>query len=230
MPQRRGLIIAGVLTLLLALVVLFPARVALNWFAPPGVNLSGIDGTLWSGSANHMSIEGTYVSDVRWRAIPLKLITGKMAVAVSGKFASGFIETDAALGFGGDVYLSNLLGSFPVQILERSIGMTGLRGVINIQFEYLHFSNGSPVEANGTAEVSGLFIPLISQSSIGGFQADFFTQGAGIAASVEDTDAVIELAGSLEIGDNGNYQFLGMLAAKNIGADQRADAFPGLTQ
>jgi len=214
MPQRRGLIIAGVLTLLLALVVLFPARVAFNWFAPPGVNLSGIDGTVWSGSASHMSVEGMYVSDIRWRAMPLKLITAKMAVAVSGKFASGFIETDLALGFGGDIYLTNLVGSFPVQSLERSIGMTGLRGVLNIQFKHLHFSDGSPVAANGTAEVSGLLIPLVSQTPMGDFRADFFTQGAGIGASVEDTDGVVELAGSLEIGDDGNYQFLGLLAAK----------------
>lgn len=214
MPTRRWLIVAGVLTLFLALVILFPARVAFNWFAPPGVNLSGIDGTVWSGTANHMSIEGTYVADIRWRAMPLKLITGKMAVAVSGKFASGFVETDLALGFGGDIYLTNLAGSFPVQSLERSIGMTGLQGVLNVQFDYLHFSDGVPIEANGTAAVSGLLIPLVSRTPMGGFRAEFFTQVAGIGASVEDTDGVIDLAGSLEISDDGNYQFLGLIAAK----------------
>lgn len=213
MPTRRALIIAGVLTLFSALVILFPARVAFNWFAPPGINLGGIDGTVWSGTAHHMSIEGTYVSDIRWRAMPLKLITGKMAVAVSGKFASGFIETDVALGFGGDVYLTNLAGSLPVQSLQQSIGMTGLQGVLNVQFEYLRFSDGLPVAAKGTAEVSGLLLPLVSSMPIGGFRAEFFTQGDGIGASVEDTDGLVDLAGSLNIADDGNYQFLGLLAA-----------------
>ena len=214
MPARRALIIAGVLTLLSALVILFPARVALNWFAPPGINLSGIDGTVWSGTVDHLSIEGTYLSDIRWRAMPLKLITGKLAVAVSGNFASGIIETDVALGFGGDVYLSDLAGSFPVQSLQQFIGMTGLQGVLNVQFDYLHFSDGVPVEVDGTAEVSGLLIPLVSRTPLGGFRAEFFTQGAGIGASVLDTDGVVDLAGSLEIDADGNYQFLGLLAAK----------------
>ncbi len=223
MPTRRALIIAGVLTLLSALVILFPARVALNWFAPPGINLSGVDGTVWSGTADHMSIEGTYVSDIRWRAMPLKLITGKLAVAVSGNFASGFIETDVALGFGGDVYLSDLAGSFPVQSLQQSIGMTGLQGVLNVQFDYLHFSDGVPVEADGTAEVSGLLIPLVSPVPIGGFRAEFFTQDAGIGASVEDTDGLVDLAGRLDIGDDGNYQFLGLIAAKPATPPQLQD-------
>ena len=161
-----------------------------------------------------MSIEGLYVSDIRWRAMPLKLITGKLAVAVSGDFASGFIETDVALGFGGDVYLSDLAGSFPAQSLQQMIGMTGLQGILNVQFEYLRFSDGLPVAADGTAEVSGLLLPLVSPVPIGGFRADFFTQDAGIGASIEDTDGLVDLAGSLDISDDGNYQFLGLLAAK----------------
>jgi len=68
--------------------------------------------------------------------------------------------------------------------------------------------------ANGTAVVSGLLIPLVSRTPMGGFRAEFFTQVAGIGASVEDTDGVIELAGTLDIANDGNYHFLGLLAAK----------------
>ncbi|MCH7980395.1 MAG: hypothetical protein IID59_02735 [Proteobacteria bacterium] len=50
MPTRRALIIAGVLSLFLALVILFPARVAFNWFAPPGISLGGIVAATAAGS------------------------------------------------------------------------------------------------------------------------------------------------------------------------------------
>lgn len=56
-------------------------------------------------------------------------------------------------------------------------------------------------------------LPLVSPVPIGGFRAEFFTQGGGIGASVEDTDGLVDLAGSLNIGDDGNYRFLGLLAA-----------------
>ena len=46
MPTRRRLIIAGILTLVAGLIILFPARVAYNWIAPPGISLSGISGSI----------------------------------------------------------------------------------------------------------------------------------------------------------------------------------------
>ena len=49
MLRGRGLLLAGVLAMLVALVALFPARVAYHWFAPDAVRVSGIDGSIWQG-------------------------------------------------------------------------------------------------------------------------------------------------------------------------------------
>ena len=40
-----------------------------------------------------------------------------------------------------------------------------------------------------------------------------FTQDAGIVASVEDVDAVLEVAGSLTVSADRSYQFLAQLSA-----------------
>lgn len=55
---------------------------------------------------------------------------------------------------------------------------------------------------------------IYSRAPIGGYRAELFTQGNGIAASVEDTDGVIDLAGSLTVNSDRTYQFLGQLAPK----------------
>ncbi len=214
MPTRGRLIIAGLLTLFAGLVILFPARVAFDWFAPPGIAISGTDGTIWAGSAKQVAVEGIYVANVSWRARPLRLLTGKLAYTIEGSLASGFIDSDLALGFGGDFYLSKLTGSLPVRILEQATGVGGMQGSLNIQFERLQLSDGLPVAAEGVVEVSGLLLPLVSQMPIGGFRAEFFTQQDGVVASVEDTDGIFELAGSLKITSDRNYQFLGQVAAK----------------
>jgi general secretion pathway protein N len=223
MPTRRRLIIAGLITLIAGLIIMFPARVAYNWFAPAGVAINGIRGTIWSGAAGHVSANGVYVGNLRWRIKPLRLFTGKLAYKIEGRPASGFLEGNAAVGFGGRIYLEDLTGSLPVQGFERSTGMRGLAGTANIHFERLVIDAGLPIAAIGTVDVVGLLLPLVDQSPLGGFHAEFFTQEDGIVASIEDVESVIELAGSLTLTNDRKYQFLGQVAAK-------ADTPPQLRQ
>ena len=214
MPTRRRLIIVGCLTLVAGLIILFPARVAYNWFAPPGIALSGISGSIWSGAAQSMMIGDVYVGNLTWQARPHRLLLGQAAYALEGRPAGGFVECDFALGFGGSIYLNDLVGSVPMQVLERASGIRGLRGNASVDFEQLIFSDGAPVAAIGILEVTGLTLPLVATTSIGGYRAEFFTQQDGIVASVEDTDGVVDLAGSFELSRDRNYRFLGQLAAK----------------
>ena len=54
----KTLLPVGLLTFVAAFIMLFPARVAYDWFAPPAVQMSGLDGTIWSGSAAELSASG----------------------------------------------------------------------------------------------------------------------------------------------------------------------------
>ncbi len=68
--------------------------------------------------------------------------------------------------------------------------------------------------AEGIINVGNLVAPKLGREPIGSFRAEFFTQGDGIAASVEDADAVVELAGSLQVNEDGSYQFIAQIAPK----------------
>ena len=214
MPTRRRLIVVGLLTLAAGLVILFPARVAYNWFAPPGIVISGISGSIWSGAARRVSIGDFYVGNLTWRAHPHRLLLGQLAYAIQGRPAGGFIESNFAIGFGGSIYLNDLIGSAPIQLLEKVSGIRGLRGNASVKLERLTLSDGVPIAADGTLEVSDLTLPLVAATPIGGFRAEFFTQQDGVMASVEDTDGVVDLAGSFTLTRDRNYRFLGQLAAK----------------
>jgi hypothetical protein len=213
MPTRRRLIFAGLITLIAGLVILFPARVAFNWFVPPGVSINGIRGTVWSGAAGHVSASGVYVGNVRWRIKPLRLLAGKLAYAIEGRPAAGFLDANVAVGFGGQFYVDELTGSLPVQGLAQVTGVRGLGGTANIRFEHLEISDGVPIAASGTVDIVGLLLPLLDQAPIGSFRVEFFSQQDGIIASIEDTGAVIDLAGSLKISTDRKYEFLGQVAA-----------------
>lgn len=214
---KRGLLLIAAVTLALALVVMFPARVAYQWISVDGVAASGIQGTAWRGRAAALSVSGVYLADVRWQLRPLYLFTGKMRYRVQGSPVSGFVESDVGIGVGGSVTLSNLAASLPLNLFARALNVTGLQGEASLRFDRVRLRDGLPVAAEGTVAVNNLVAPRLSRESIGGYQAEFFTQDDGISATVEDTDGVIDLAGSLQINDDRSYQFLGKVIA-NPGA------------
>jgi len=215
MLTRSRYVIIGVITLLLGLLVIFPARVAHHWFTPTGVAISGIQGSIWRGHALEGEIGGIYVRNLNWRMQPLQLFTGELAYSIDADAVPGFVNGDVAIGVAGSASLRNLTASLSLQSMQSIIGMPGLDGTANLQFERLVLEDGIPVAADGTLEITNLLAPLIHRSSVGGFRAEFFTQESGIIASVEDTDAVVELAGSLSVSSDRTYQFLAQVAPKN---------------
>jgi len=214
MLTRSRFVIIGVITLVLGLLIIFPARVAHHWFTPEVVAISGIQGSIWRGHALEGEIGGIYVRNLNWRMRPWQLFTGELAYDIEADAVSGFVNGEVAIGVGGSASIRNLTASLSLQSMQSIVGMPGLDGTANLQFERLVFENGIPVAAAGTLEVANLVAPLIHRSSVGGFRAEFFTQESGIVASVEDTDAVVELAGSLSVSLDRTYQFLAQVAPK----------------
>lgn len=214
MQLRGRLITAGAVILVVGLVTTFPARVAYNWFAPPSLRLETISGSVWNGRAAQAQAVGIYLRNLTWRIKPLALFAGKAAFAVTAEPQSGFVDATVALGITGTIRLQDLQASLPLQPFESSVGMPGLRGNVNLQFDRVVIKDGVPVAANGELAVADLVAPMIYRGSIGGYRAEFFTQNTGVVASIVDTDGVVDIAGSLEIAPDRSYEFLAQLAPK----------------
>lgn len=210
----RGLLLVAALTLTLALVLMFPARVAHRWITPDGVAISGISGTAWRGRAEAMSVSGIYLSAVRWRMRPMYLFAGQIRYQVQGSPVSGFLESDIGMGLGGSITLSELAASLPLGVFAGPLNISGLQGSASLRFDHVKLRDEVPVAANGTVAVNDLVVPRLSREPIGAYQAEFSTQGDGISATVEDVDGVVDLAGSLQINDDRSYQFLGKIIAQ----------------
>jgi general secretion pathway protein N len=212
--RKTFLITIALATLIAGLIIEFPARVAYRLAANPHMAVSGIQGSVWSGNAREFSTNGVYLRDISWRIKPWRLFTGKVTYAVTASPVSGFFETEARIGLGGSITLINLTAAVPVAMLERAARIPGVRGQANIKLERLELNDGSTTALDGMINIEGLVIPAVDRSSLGGFQIEFFTQRDGIVASVEDTEAVLDLAGSLRINPDKSYAFLGYVVAR----------------
>lgn len=212
--RTRGLLLLGIVTLAIGLIVTFPARIAYSWAASPLIKMSGIQGTVWNGSARRFSTNGVYLRELTWQMRPLKLFTGQALYDISGSPVSGFVESEVAVGFGGSLTIRNLTAAVPLQMFAGAANIAGLRGGANLKFERIELVSGRATAMDGSVDVTSLVVPMLSGSPLGGYSAEFFTQNNGIVASVEDTDGVIDLAGSLQLNPDKSYAFLAQVVAK----------------
>ena len=200
--------------MVIALVVTFPARIAYQWVSSPLIAMSGISGSVWSGKAREFSTNGVYLRDLEWRVLPFQLLTGKIAYSISASPVSGFFESDIAIGLDGTATLTDLSAALPLQMVEGAVKVPGLRGQASLQFERVQLVHGRAAAMDGSVAIADLVVPIVHRGSLGGYKAEFFTQNNGIMASVEDTDGVIDLAGSLQIKPDASYSFVGQVLTK----------------
>ena len=207
-------VFAGLLVFATVLIVSFPARVAYRWFAPPDLSLSGISGSIWSGSAAEGLAGGAYIRDISWRLRPADLLTGKLAFSTTSRPASGTMETDVAVGIDGSLTLSNLAGSVPLDLVHPAFQRAGISGDLSMQFEKLMIRNGLPVDVNGSVTVANMYAPALSAATLGDYQAQFVTNDGAISGTVEDLSGVLDVIGTIAISPDRTYSLLGDVAAR----------------
>jgi general secretion pathway protein N len=214
MKARTRLVAIGLVTFVVGLLLLFPARIAYHWFGGNAVTLAGIDGTIWSGSASQADVEGFYLHSLRWRIRPLSLFSGHLAYTIEASPVSGFLEGRIAIGLSGKVAAYDVKASLPLQAVQQLAAMPGLNGKLNAQLDRIEIEGDLPVAIDGKVEVAGLLVPIIDPSPIGGYRVEFYTQESGVMGTVEDTDGVVDVAGTIQIHPDRTYQFRALVAPK----------------
>lgn len=212
----RGLLMAAVIALIVGVVALFPARVAYRWLSPVEFSMSGISGTVWNGNADAADANGVVFRSLGWRFRPLRLFTGRLVYKIDAAPAEGFIEGDIFVSIGRSVSVSgeNIRSALPLRMFQRTLNVGGLRGNASLQLERIELVDGMPVELDGSLDIADLVVPVVNGGSIGGYRVEFFTGADGISASLEDTDGVLDIAGSLQLNSDRSYQLLAQVVAK----------------
>ncbi len=208
----KRLIILGVAIFVLVLLATFPASVAYKWFSPADLELAGIDGSVWNGSAAEAKAGGAYVQNVTWKFSPASLLSGRIGFKTTSNPASGTMRVEIAVSPGGSVLLSDLSGNLPLDLLHPALQQGGIRGDLALEFDSIVLENGMPVAAEGSATIRDFFVPDLSASRIGDFRAEFQTGQGSVVASVEDISGVLDVAGTITVVRDGNYSFVGLVA------------------
>lgn len=213
--SRKRIVVLGVATFLIGTLLMFPARVAYQWFVPEPVRLSGINGSIWNGKASSGLVAGIYFTNLSWSFRPLALLTGHIAFDTSVTTAAGPVRTRAAVGLSGKVSLTDLVGSLSLAAIHPSLQANRIDGTVNIQMQSLVLIDGWPVEAQGSIGVGNLIAGAAGPDPLGNFRAEITTEINGIVGLVEDAGAVLDVTGTLTLGDDRSYSLVGFVAANS---------------
>ena len=117
----KRLALLGVACYLLALLIVFPAPLALRWFAPDALAVQGPTGSIWRGEAQAASYDGYYLGKLHWSMRPLDLFRARVAYHLEAQGPNGFVDGVFALTPVGNLHISTpasaCTGAAPVSVL-----------------------------------------------------------------------------------------------------------------
>ncbi len=211
MHEVRKLLLVGAATLLVGLIVMFPARVAYHWFVPAEVRLSSIEGTLWNGRAATADVAGIFLGNLRWSFRPLSLLRGRIAYALAAEPAGGFLEADVAVSLLGTAYIDSLNAALPLAALQGALRLDDIGGDISLQLSDILIEDGVPRRAQGRVAVANLLVRALAPGPLGDYEADIQTSDGNIIGSVSDLRGMLKVAGTVSLDETGGYALVGLV-------------------
>ena len=141
-------------------IALVPADVAHRWFVPDDVRLSGVQGTVWSGSAALGSAGPLGFHDVQWQVRPWTVLLARPGGYLETDFGDGFFQADVRVGPGG-VSLTGVRASCSLSALASALPIAGIRGQVSLQLAELVLRDGWPVSARGQLRLGQVTVPSL---------------------------------------------------------------------
>lgn len=203
-----------------AAVALFPAGTAYRWFAPPEVNLAGVEGSVWRGRAALASVAGFGVYDLEWSISPWALLTGRLLANVQARQPDGFFNAEVSAGL-ASIRITDIQATTSLATLGQAVFVGDLRGLVSAQLSTLELEQGWPVRAVGQVRIADLETPLLTPNGptdlipLGNYVVQLVDSGASeVRGTFEDQGGPIEAEGSFTLSGDRTYELSGLVVPR----------------
>jgi general secretion pathway protein N len=215
----------------------FPAATAYAWFAPAGLQLQGLEGTLWSGRAAAANVGALSLHDVRWSVHAWQLLLGRVAADLRAQLDEGFVAANVR-ATRSRVSLSEVRASTSLPTLRALLPVSGLRGEANLTLSALELdiAKAWPTKVVGDLKLLQLeTVPFSLNGPRGklvpvGNYAVRFVDGAGpINATFNDTGGPLEVSGTLALDAKRAYKLDGLIKPRPDAPQELVDGLNVMT-
>lgn len=210
-----------------------PADRAYHFFKDkmPNVKAYTLKGSIWSGKADAVVIDGKTLRAVQWSLRPWALFLGRMEAKVSFDNNASWAEAYVAKKvLAGDVVAHDLSGQIEAGELQGWLPAmpAKLGGNFQLKFDELVYSpeNMALLAAEGYIDWRDAAVTVLQEAKIGDFQVDLTTTDTGISGVVSDVDeGPLSVNGSFTLAADKTYQVDAKLGVRD---SQRQDLVQSL--
>jgi len=197
--RRTGWLVAiGAMALLLSILATLPAGVLASPLRKAGIEAQGFGGSVWSGRATGLALQGAPIGDVAWTLAPARLLGGHAAGHLQVVRVDGGLEADYDVALTGrQIVLKGARFALPVELLNAlPLGLpAGWRGQASGDFAEVRLEQGWPAVLRGTLDLDGLVAPPPRNAPVGSFHAVFPHPApqASLSVPVEPTNVTAQV-------------------------------------
>jgi hypothetical protein len=210
-------------------IALTPAKWLYDRFAPalPGVSLTAIEGSIWSGSGQIQvaDLPMAFPEPLTWSFAPIALFSGDIAWQLSATDLNAHIRAavPVSAALSNNPTLSSLSIDADVQELTRWMpALSAVRGHVNGKVEHIAPGACSDTQGEGVMRQSQLLgLPL------GDISVTVACQGANYRIAFTNESAPIDLDGEIKLTPRGGYQLTARLQADDPELRQQLAALAG---
>ena len=211
----------------------FPAGTAYAWFAPAGLQLDGLEGTLWSGRAAAGNVGNLALRDVRWSVHAWQLLLGRLAADLRAQLDEGYVAAHVR-ATRSHVSLSEVRASTSLSTLRAVLPVAGLRGEANLTLSALDLdvAKAWPTKVVGNLKLLQLETTPLSLAGprgklvpVGDYDVRLAEGKDPINATFNDTGGPLEVSGTLAVSAARAYKLDGLIKPR---ADAPQELVDGL--
>ena len=199
---------------LMFLIATLPAERAYDWFKAqvPNIKVYALDGSVWSGKADAIEIDGQVLREFEWSIRLMSLFMGRVESEISfdnnASWAKGSVGKSL---LSGDILVKDLTGQVSAEELQSMLPSipAKLGGSFQLTFDDLAYSTDASVLtlAEGYVDWRDASVTVLQKAAIGDFQVDLTTTDLGISGVFSDANAgPLSVQGSLTLSPDKTYQ------------------------
>lgn len=211
--KRRHLIIAGVLSFVLALLTHAPIATLYGWGVPgsppPVVGMSALSGTLLSGQAGAVTLRGRpALTDLQWTMQPLSLLWGRASFRIESRDPQLLFDARVGSGLGGTrIRDLKLNGSLRALLAAAGQPFVPVEGQVGLDLALLKLASGWPRNVDGTLRLMNLSWTLARDPlSLGDFQAELTRDEDDLTALITSLSGPLDLNGDSRLRPDRSYE------------------------
>jgi general secretion pathway protein N len=215
MSRRSLLVAAGIVAFLVCLVAMVPAN-QLAMRLPPGVVMSGVGGTIWSGRANGLAIDGRSIGRIQWSCRPWRILLLEWSCHVGLSPAGGELSADLQGEINSDeISGRDILGQVPITAFEGLVTPRGWSGLLELHVKTLRIIDRRPADATGSLFLRSLRAPGADGEMLGDFELTVGEGSVGtgsLSGRLRDLGGPLHVRGTIELQPDGRYLLSGEAA------------------